>query len=427
VKRFAQLANIHYKSFEEVRTAFNKPKVVATTCLGINQYVLHPTWSLVCADFGSKSPIFSERQFDYCIVDEASQITLPVCLGPIRLADAFILVGDHYQLPPLVKTPEAREGGLDISLFKLLSEAQPQAVVNLEHQYRMCEEIMTLSNELIYSGRLKCGTPDVAKRALKLPDPTGLEKLHRDNGNCNPRCWLADLFCENIKACFVDTDCLPAREEKQGDRTINRHEAELVFQVTSAEIRGFDLVTDGAKIVEGFLSCGIDPTSIGVITVYRSQLKIIQHLLSHREKVEMHTADKFQGRDKEIIVISLVRSNDQGNVGDLLRDWRRINVAFTRARSKLIILGSKSTLISNDLLKEFVGLMERNAWVYSLPAEAHLNHRSSEFSPRGDSPISRSARGNGRSPKRIHGKANGIDFLGKRPVSRNIFAEEYHE
>jgi DNA replication ATP-dependent helicase Dna2 len=97
----------------------------------------------------------------------------------------------------------------------------------------MCEEIMTLSNELIYSGRLKCGTPEVAKRALKLPDPTGLEKLHRDNSNCNPRCWLADLFCESIKACFVDTDCIPAREEKQGDRTINRQEAELVFQVTS--------------------------------------------------------------------------------------------------------------------------------------------------------------------------------------------------
>jgi DNA replication ATP-dependent helicase Dna2 len=179
--------------------------------------------------------------------------------------------------------------------------------------------------------------------------------------------------------------------------------------------------------VEGFLSCGIDATSIGVITVYRSQLKIIQHLLNHREKVEMHTADKFQGRDKEIVVISLVRSNDQGNVGDLLRDWRRINVAFTRARSKLIILGSKSTLTSNDLLKGFVGLMERNAWVYSLPAEAHLNHRSSESSFCGDSPVSGSTRGKGKSPKRIHGKASGVHFLVQRPVLKNIVVDEYDE
>jgi DNA replication ATP-dependent helicase Dna2 len=180
-----------------------------------------------------QSLLFSERRFDYCIVDEASQITLPVCLGPIRLAEAFILVGDHYQLPPLVKNLEAREGGLDISLFKLLSEAQPQAVVNLEHQYRMCEEIMALSNELIYSGRLKCGTLEVAKRALKLPDQTGLQKLHPYNGSCDSRCWLADLFCESVKACFVDTDNIPAREEKRGDRTVNYHEAELVYQVTS--------------------------------------------------------------------------------------------------------------------------------------------------------------------------------------------------
>lgn len=180
-----------------------------------------------------RSPIFSERQFDYCIVDEASQITLPVCLGPIRLAEAFVLVGDHYQLPPLVKNPEAKEGGLDISLFKLLSEAQPQAVVSLEHQYRMCEEIMTLSNELIYSGRLKCGTPEVAKRALKIPDEKGLRKLHRDNDSTSyqKKCWLKDLFAEGVKACFVDTDRVPAREVKKGDRTINPVEAELTYQV----------------------------------------------------------------------------------------------------------------------------------------------------------------------------------------------------
>jgi len=189
------------------------------------------------------SPIFSERLFDYCIVDEASQITLPVCLGPIRLANAFILVGDHYQLPPLVKNPEARDGGLDISLFRLLSEAQPQAVINLEHQYRMCKEIMTLSNELIYSGKLKCGTPEVANRALRLPDVSGLQMFHRNPTICQSPCWMADLFSENVKACFVDTDKVPAREEKKGDRTINPVEAELTFQVRPIEYPNLLLLT----------------------------------------------------------------------------------------------------------------------------------------------------------------------------------------
>jgi len=136
----------------------------------------------------------------------------------------------------------------------------------------------------------------------------------------------------------------------------------------------------------------------------------------------MHTADKFQGRDKEIIVISLVRSNDQGTVGELLRDWRRINVAYTRARSKLIILGSKSTLSSNDLLKDFVGLMERNSWVYTLPADAHLHHRTMTGATGGGSPRrTRHAAGqeNPQTPKRIHGRAP-QGFLDNRPILKDI-------
>lgn len=289
---------------------------------------------------------------------------------------------------------------------------QPQAVVNLEHQYRMCEEIMTLSNELIYSGRLKCGTPEVAKRALRLPDEEGLRKMHL-GGGCEEQCWPKDLLREDVKACFVDTDLVPAKEEKKGDRTINTIEAELT-----------------AQIVEGFLHCGVDPSSIGVITVYRSQLKVIQHLLRHCNKVEMHTADKFQGRDKEIIVISLVRSNDSGEVGELLRDWRRINVAFTRARSKLIILGSKSTLCSNELLSNFVRLMERNRWVYRLPAKAHLAHRVERASVSASPEDRRGRRRLGEvdntSPTRkgtARGKINIKGLLDGRPVLRNLANE----
>jgi len=118
----------------------------------------------------------------------------------------------------------------------------------------------------------------------------------------------------------------------------------------------------------------VDPKEIGVISIYRAQIKAIQSLLHGRPSIEMHTADRFQGRDKDCIIISLVRSNEKDVIGDLLKDWRRINVAFTRARTKLIILGSKSTLQSDPLLSRFIEMMEEKNWVYNLPPEAHTLH-----------------------------------------------------
>ncbi|RVD84299.1 uncharacterized protein DFL_006058 [Arthrobotrys flagrans] len=359
VQKFAVLANAPKASFEEIQDAYHSPQVVATTCLSINHVV------------------FTERVFDYCIVDEASQITLPVCVGPIRMAKKFVLVGDHFQLPPLVRSPEAKAGGLDVSLFKLLSDTHPDSVVNLEHQYRMCEDIMALSNHLIYEGRLKCGTEKVAKSSLHIPNIEALEAFHRPSssggvtergkmcGGDGTACWIRDLLKEEVKAMFLNTDSVAAPEEKKGDRTYNPIEAELTRQ-----------------LVEGFLRCGVDANEIGVVSVYRSQIKAIQHLLHAHPSVEMHTADKFQGRDKDCIIISLVRSNDKEIVGELLKDWRRINVAFTRAKTKLLIIGSKSTLKSNELLRKFVEMMEERDWVYDLPVEAHLEHNIPMMQPR---------------------------------------------
>ena len=352
VQKFADLGGISMKTVDELKRAYSR-QVVATTCLGINH------------------PIFTQRIFDYCIVDEASQITLPVCLGPIRMARTFILVGDHYQLPPLVQNKEAQEGGLDVSLFKILSDNQPSSVVNLEHQYRMCEDIMTLSNNLIYDGRLKCGTMAVAKRSIIIPNIDALKQHHHSNmlfvadtqRICqNPTqgvCWLRDLLDPSVKACFVNTDPLwPAsREAETGCRITNPFEATLCQQ-----------------LVESLITTGVSQADIGVITLYRSQLALIKHGLRHRTGVEMHTADKFQGRDKEVVLLSLVRSNDTGNVGELLKDWRRVNVAFTRARTKLLVLGSKKTLEGNELLKEFVRLMEHRGWRYDLPPRALEGH-----------------------------------------------------
>ncbi|KAJ5268158.1 hypothetical protein N7524_005617 [Penicillium chrysogenum] len=351
VQEFADLAAIPKSTIEELKDSYEKPQVVATTCLGVNHN------------------IFNQRIFDYCIVDEASQITLPVCLGPIRMARTFILVGDHYQLPPLVQNKAAQEGGLDVSLFKLLSDAQPDSVVNLEHQYRMCEELMLLSNTLIYSGRLKCGTTQVAARSLDIPNINALDKFHVEDfsraqsqsqreicpGTLSGACWLQDLLRPSAKTRLVNTDPIgpAALEIAQGNRVVNHMEVFLCSQ-----------------LVESFIACGVPARNIGVITFYRSQLSLIrQSLRSHTPDLEMHTTDKFQGRDKEVIILSCVRSNAENNVGELLRDWRRVNVAFTRAQTKLLVVGSRSTLRDgNELLCKYVRLMEGQDWVYNLPS-----------------------------------------------------------
>lgn len=194
------------KSISELEERYFRPQVVATTALSIDH------------------PLFARRKFDYCIVDEASQITLPTCLGPLRYADTFVLVGDHNQLPPLVsafpslhrasiarsasltyalicvsvlqvKSHAARAEGLDLSLFKRLSEAQPSALVYLTHQYRMNSDIMLLSNSLIYDNKLQCGSEQVASRCLSLPDSGAVRRLCSSKSQ-GTSCWLEDVVRE---------------------------------------------------------------------------------------------------------------------------------------------------------------------------------------------------------------------------------------
>lgn len=361
VREFATLAATKKDSFEDIRHAWHDTPIVATTCLGINH------------------AIFNERTFDYCIVDEASQIMLPVCLGPIRLARTFILVGDHNQLPPLVQNAEARTGGLDISLFKHLSDMHPNSVVYLEHQYRMCEDVMALSNNLIYNGRLKCGSQEVANKSIIIPNIDGLKHHHFSPSTLsrsqkticaspnNESCWLRTLVDPATKVSFINTDpLLPAsREEAKGNRIVNNTEATIV-----------------AQLVEALLSTGVPASSIGIMTHYRSQLALLKHNLRSHPEVEMHTADRFQGRDKEVIILSLVRSNEAKSIGELLKDWRRINVAFTRAKTKLLVIGSRETLKGNgknedgkeEMVAKFVKLMEEKTWVFDLPKTALEDH-----------------------------------------------------
>ncbi|KAF4585162.1 Tripartite DNA replication factor [Pleurotus pulmonarius] len=342
IRKFTISAQKKATSVEQIEEMILTPPIVATTCLSLD------------------NPLFSRRTFDYCIVDEASQATLPTCIGPLRYADKFILVGDHFQLPPMVRNPHARKGGLDISLFRRLSEAHPHAAIDLVYQYRMNKEIMTLSNELIYNNRLMCASGEVESRSLKLPNPGYLQSIHNGKSPCRQggqSCWLDRLLSESCKAIFVDTDLLPARDSKQGDLVQNETEASLVFQLT-----------------EALLHSGIQEEQIGVISLYRQQIKLLSHLLAERKGIEILTADKSQGRDKECVIISLVRSNDAGQIGDLVKDWRRMNVSFTRAKSKLVLFGSRKTLESTPLLEEFFKLMDLHQWMLKLPPGADKMH-----------------------------------------------------
>lgn len=335
-------------TFEELEQHYMSPNVVATTCLSINH------------------AIFQKRRFDYCIFDEASQATLPVCLGPLRFADKFVLVGDHYQLPPLVRDLEARTLGLDVSLFKILCEAHPQAVVELKHQYRMNKDIMSISNRLIYGDRLVCGSEALKERTLS---NIALDRLSmmNDASDGGPElckrgaCWLEHTLDPARKVVYLNTDFVKeAREAKVHEHILNQGES-----------------TIAAQLVKGLIQCGLPDTDIGVISPYRSQLKLLNQDLESHPNVMIDTADKFQGRDKECIIVSLVRSNEKRNIGELLRDWRRINVAFTRAKSKMIIIGSQNTLANDRLLNDFLQLVHNEGWAYDLPSNALSMHAMS--------------------------------------------------
>lgn len=380
VQAFADLSGVPKKSMEELERSWANSKVVATTCLSINH------------------GIFNHRIFDYCIVDEASQITLPVCMGPIRFAHTFILVGDHYQLPPLVQDKDALEGGLDISLFKLLSDAQPDSVVSLEHQYRMAEDIMLLSNELIYSGRLKCGNDAVATRILQIPSlQSALDAHHHHShrtASSSSSSFSSQSFCTPSKAnCFLRVALLPT------SRTVFLNTDTITQPMAATEILtgsnqritnpSESLLT--AHLLTTLIRAGVPARSIGVITFYRSQLALLRHDVktiagsAAAADVEMHTADKYQGRDKEVILLSFVRSNSARSVGELLKDWRRVNVAITRAKSKLIMMGSKSTLEGSGVpvLEGLIKIVNNKKWLIDLPANATSAENGHKFEAAG--------------------------------------------
>ncbi|XP_070685993.1 DNA replication ATP-dependent helicase/nuclease DNA2 [Pempheris klunzingeri] len=328
-------------TLSELEELYNKELVVGTTCMGI------------------KHPIFTRRRFDFCIIDEASQISQPICLGPLFYAKRFVLVGDHQQLPPIVQNQEARSLGMDESLFKRL-ELHSEAVVQLNVQYRMNRQIMSLSNSLMYEGRLECGSERTATALLTLPFLLSVQSELSSYSKTDPQhdlAWIQDTLLPSNPVCFLDCSMVPALESVEQGGISNHTEAALIHKLLSLLIKA-----------------GCKPSDIGVIAPYRQQIKCITALLksSAFTGVEVNTVDRYQGRDKSLIIFSFVRSTaEEGNLGELLKDWRRLNVAITRAKHKLLMVGSATTLRRYAPVEKLLNHLQQENMIIQLPPAAH--------------------------------------------------------
>jgi len=269
-------------------------------------------------------------KFDVAIVDEASQVTLPSCLIPLSRAKKFILAGDHKQLPPTILNPKA--SSLSETLFKKLILNFPRKSKMLKIQYRMNETLMEFPSEQFYSGKIisseKIKNITLADFKIKISLSRNFFKFV-----LNPKKPLV----------FVDTRERKEKWEKQRKGSTSREnhfEANLV-----------------KKILESFLRIKVKKDWIGIITPYEDQVKLIKELLND-ENIEVKTVDGYQGREKEVIIISFVRSNKKGELG-FLEDLRRLNVSLTRAKRKLIAIGDSETLEKNKVYKKFIDFTKR--------------------------------------------------------------------
>jgi DNA replication ATP-dependent helicase Dna2 len=255
------------------------------------------------------SRIMHEQSFDVALVDEASQLTEPESLAAVNLADRFVLVGDHQQLPPVVRT----ENDLSTSLFERLIEDHPEAGVMLDRQYRMSQRIQAFSSREFYDGELRPASGEVAAQRLgDLPRvaTTDLAEDLRGNGGVS----------------FVDPG-------GHTEGNTNPVEAERV-----------------AEVVEELLAAGVEPTEIGVIAPFRAQVAEIGRRVG--DSVTVDTVDRFQGSSKEVIVVSFVATNDLES--PIFEDHRRVNVALTRAKKSLVLVGDEQALRSEDLYSRMV-------------------------------------------------------------------------
>lgn len=302
----------------------------------INQDLFNSAHVIASTLVGSSNRLLDGMKFSTLFIDEAAQALEAACWIPIRRAGRVVLAGDHCQLPPTVKSYEAMKGGLGKSLMERLVENHPEAVTLLTMQYRMNHRIMSFSNEWFYGGAM-VAAPEVKHRGI-LDYDTPIEWI-------DPIYAMGGRFPNLPKFPNLSKspeEDLPTFKEALAGVShgrINRDEAEFSILTLRKYIEKIGK--------ERFLDERID---VGLISPYRSQVQYIRGLIKYtpffkpfRHLISVNTVDGFQGQERDVIMISLVRSNDEGNIG-FLRDLRRMNVAMTRARMKLIIIGNVATL-----------------------------------------------------------------------------------
>lgn len=325
----------------------------------INESLFADARIIACTLTGSAHPLLTGRRFGTLFIDEAAQALEASCWIAIQKADRVILAGDHRQLPPTIKSPAALSGGLDKTLMQTICENKPRCVSMLTIQYRMSDEIMQFPNREFYDGLLQ-SDPSVKYRGI-LDWDTAIE-------------WVeSDLETENGKRETENEDLTPKSNSfhlsdftfpfssgetlaSDGLSRINPVEAELALQTLHDYIEriGKDRIL-------------YERLDIGIISPYKGQVQLLRRMLRKdsywkplRHLISINTVDGFQGQERDIILISMVRNNEQGQVG-FLANLRRMNVAITRARMKLIIIGHSPTLCQHPFYKRLKHYID-NLW-----------------------------------------------------------------
>lgn len=302
----------------------------------INQALFNDAKVIACTLAGSANRLLTGMKFGSLFIDEAAQALEAACWIAIRKAHRVILAGDHRQLPPTIKSPEAMHGGLDKTLMEYIVENKPRAVSLLTVQYRMCDTIMQFPNREFYGGQL-ASAPEVKYRGI-LDWDTAVEWIDSPpalSGAESP----ASRNSSKPQAIAPSLTLRAGGESSVGLSRVNVAEAEL----TLATLQRYFEKIGKERLLEENVDVGIISPYKGQIALLRRMVRRDQYWKHFRRLITINTVDGFQGQERDVIVISLVRSNEEGNIG-FLRDLRRINVAITRARMKLIIIGDRSTL-----------------------------------------------------------------------------------
>ncbi len=299
---------------------------------GIFERVMREAEVMVGTPSGMQDRSIRDKDFDLLVIDEATQATEPISWIPMARAGRVVMAGDHFQLPPTVRSREADAKGLGVSLFERFYDALGKdSKTLLERQYRMHETIMGFSSKTFYEGLL---VADDSVKHRTLADLKGVTDM--------PETREPFLFIDTAGKGFEEM------LEEGSESRYNPEEAGLVLDE-----------------LKKLLDAGVDPKEIAVIAPYSAQVRVLSSRTPHPD-VEIDSVDGFQGREKDLVIVSLVRSNVEGDLG-FLNDTRRMNVAMTRARRKLLVVGDSSTLASIPFYRAFMKYAEdcggyKSAW-----------------------------------------------------------------